>query len=400
MTAVTCAPACLAVLDSLVDLERSRRFHAGRQPIDPAVAAELLARLDDRPRPLAVHVAGSEGKTSTTTAIAAGLAAAGRPAGAYTSPHLRDVRERLAIDGAFPSDAELDAAVATVTAAAARLRPSYFEFLTAMARVLFVPPRVPAAVWETGLGGRLDATRHLPADLCVITSISLEHTAVLGDTLAAIAAEKAGILRPGVPVVVAASLPAAARDVIASRAASLACPLHEADDRGAALDERSRVLAQAALGVLHLAGKLPSFGAAATDAVARHRVAGRLDERDGVLFDGAHTVAACSQLAEHLARTGRRIAALVFGVTAGRDGAAMLAALRPLAERIVLTRPPGDRGVDPETLRAVAPEADVQPDPEAALALARRRAPPGGRVLVTGSLHLVGRLLPSADTAA
>ncbi len=403
MVAVTPPPACLSILDDLLDRERSRRFHAGVEAIDPLVAERLMAALPDLQRPpVCVHVAGSEGKTSTTERIGLGLRACGLSVGTYTSPHLRDVRERLRIDGAFPADDELCAAVDVVAAAARELSPSWFEFLTALARVLFVPPRVQAAVWETGLGGRLDATRHLPADLAVITSISLEHTAILGDTLAAIATEKAGILRPGAPVVVSATLPDEARAVLDACAADGGCAVVVADDALDDLDARSVALARAVLATLEERALLPA-GAATSEAVeaalTTSRVAGRLHEIDGVLFDGAHTVAAAGLLAAHLARlgaAGRTVGALVFGATSGRDGGAMVAALAATGIPMVLTRAPGERGLDPADLWAACPDATLEADPERALALARRQAGPDALVVVTGSLHLVGLLLPEA----
>ena len=415
MVAVTPPPACLSVLDALLDRERSRRFHEGGQPIDPRVAERLIAALGDLPRPdVAVHVAGSEGKTSTTERVARGLRAAGSTTATFTSPHLRDLRERLRIDDAFPGDDELCAAVERVTAAARRLDPSWFEFLTAVARVLFVPPRVDAVVWETGLGGRLDATRHLPADLCVITSISLEHTKILGDRVEDIAAEKAGILRPGAPVVVSANLPGAARTVVAARAAELGCSLVTADDATDDLDGRSTALARSVLATLADHGFVAPPDAAVEHALTGGVVAGRLHVIGDVLFDGAHTVEAARLLARHLtgggagpahggaAHSGRPVGAVVFGATSGRDAAAMVAHLATLGAPLVLTRAPGDRGVDPSELLRPGPDTVVEPDPEAALAAAReaarRQAGDDALVVVTGSLHLVGRLLP-ADAA-
>ncbi len=401
MTAVTSADA-LAFLDDRIDWERSRAFHQGRVALDAQRMPRLLERLGPLPWPeVCVHVAGSEGKTSTTELIGVGLARLGLSTGCYTSPHLRDVRERLRIDGGFPPDADLIAAAARVRAVADEVGATWFECLTAIARLLFVPPAVQAAVWETGLGGRLDATRALQAHACVITSISLEHTAILGTTLSKIAAEKAGILRPGVPLVLGAWIADEARAVIEARATALGCalqlvePIAEAGVRPAAA--RNRALAEGVLDVLAAAGRVPPRTATEDAALAAYSVRGRHERRGRVLYDGAHTVAATRLLAESLAAV--EVDTIVFGATSGRDAHAMLAALRPLARRVIVTRAPGPRGVSGnELLGDFAPDGStlIVDDPHAALALARSKADGTGGdalVLVTGSLHLVGALL-------
>lgn len=385
----------LAPFDELVNLERSRAFHRGDVDVSLDRTAALFAALPDAPSPWGVHVTGSEGKTTTSTAIAAGLEAAGLRTALYTSPHLKDPRERFAV-GAGPVPDEILAAAADSVSEAARaagLTPTWFDALTATARLAFGAAGADAAVWEVGLGGRLDSTRLVEAGLCVITSISLEHTAILGDTVEEIAAEKAGILRDGVPVVVGPGVGASARAVIAARAAELGCPVHVVDDAPADPRARSAAIAERALEV---AGELRGFDV--TDdvraAVRGVTVAGRLQRVDGVLYDGAHTVAACAALAEHLGSGA--VDALVFGVTAGRDGRAMLAALAPVVRdggRVVVTRAPGARGLDPHDLAEALPDDDrvqVVDDGREALATAREH----GDTLVAGSLHLVGALIP------
>jgi len=389
----------LAPFDGLLDLERSRRFHAGGQPLGLDVVRAVLEALGPLPEPaVAFHVAGSEAKTSTTERIAAGLIATGRRTGTFTSPHLRDPRERLRVDLRLPGDGPLAAAVARVVQAMGRagVEPSWFEALALTARVLFAADGAGAVVWETGLGGRLDATRVLPADVCVITSISLEHSAVLGDTLAAIAREKAGILRAGASVVVPADLPDEALEVVRARARELACPLRLVEP-GA--PDPATALAHAALAAGAEAGRLPEPDETVRAAVERHRVRGRHDLRDGVLFDGAHTVAAAERLAARLAGEAEPVAATVFAATTGRDALAMARALRAVSGALLLTTVPV-RGVDPDELAAgLAREkgAPVHVERDPARALVRARAP-GGRVLVTGSLYLVGLLLPEDAT--
>ncbi len=395
-------------LQGLLDLERSRAFHAGRMALDLARMEALLAALPPLPRPrVAVSVAGSEGKTSTTEFLAAGLAGHGLTVASYTSPHLLDVRERLRIGLRFPPEHLLLRAADVVDECAARaaLRPTWFEYLTALARVLFAQACVDGVVWEVGLGGRLDATRLLPADLCLVTSISLEHTAVLGPTLAAIAAEKAGSLRPGTPLVLGASVPEEARVVLRAHAVALgsrvveqpARPPSEPDPLAANRDLARLVLDQLAAERL-LEARTPAVDAA----IDAHTVPGRWQFAGGVLFDAAHSEAASRRLAHRLAAeraAGRFDArALVFGATLGRDPALMQAALLaalPRDGRLVLTSAPGERGVPARDLLAVCPEparAVALGDPLAALAHARRHAQ-GGGVVVTGSVYLVGLLL-------
>ncbi len=396
MTAATTASRLDALLAGLIDLERSRAFHEGRIALQPGRMQALLDALPDLPEPrVGVHVAGSEGKTSTTELIAAGLRAHGLRTATYTSPHLRDVRERLRIDGEFPPDALLEEATARVEAAVRRagLQPSYFEFVTALARCLYALASVDSVVWETGLGGRLDATRLMPARLAVITTISLEHVAILGNSLAAIAREKAGIVRPGRPVVLGAGIPGEALDEIVRIAGELAAPVLMAPSGGPSAASRNVSLARRALQALSAEGALPPHGPRIDEALAVHRVEGRLERRGRVLFDGAHTVAAMGLLARSLAA--EPLGAVVFGATSGRDPAAMLAPLEALGVPVWLTLAPGGRGIACEVLQAaLAPGvvAHVVPDPPAALSAALEAAR-DRTVLVTGSLHLVGSLL-------
>ena len=193
----------------------------------------------------AVHIAGTKGKGSTAAMIAAVLQAAGYRTGLYTSPHLARIEERIAIDGLMCSEsefvaltAELQAAIEKLTAEAAATDaaadPTFFEITTAMAFLHFARSQVDLAVLEVGLGGRLDSTNVCLPEVCVITSISYDHTRQLGNTLTAIAAEKAGIIKPGIPVVSGVVDPEP-REVIAGHAAECGAPLIQ---RGVDFGER------------------------------------------------------------------------------------------------------------------------------------------------------------------
>lgn len=409
MAAVTPDNLPLSFLDDLIDNERRARFFTGSEPPDPTIAPRLLAALGPLPRPqVSIHVAGSEGKTSTTERLAAGLSALGLSTGAFTSPHLHDPLERLRIDGALPPAQAVAQAAADVMAAASRaqLTPSWFDAMTAVARLLFARQGVDAVVWETGLGGRLDSTRAVPADLCLITSISLEHRAVLGQTIAAIAGEKAGILREGVPLLLPAGLDVGARQVFVDHARPLGCPVERVQSSAAAgPQELSADMALAALSRLAADGHIAASDQATSRAVRAWQVAGRGQRHGDVLFDGAHSLAATERLARELKALPP--GPVVFAATSGRDAQAMATALLAVADPLIVTAVPGPRqGEAPDELVKALAERDrgglsaplAEGDPERALALARDLFQPGRQIVVTGSLYLVGLLLPDRSS--
>ena len=198
----------LDFLYSFVDYETS---HQPRSPLnyDLRRMDELLARLGNpHLKARTVHIAGTKGKGSTAAMVASALTEAGYRTALYTSPHLIDIRERMRVDGQLISKTELEDGVArlkpeveAVNAAARYGRLTTFEVLTALGFMYFADKQVDFQVVEVGLGGRLDATNVVKPEVCAITTLGLDHTDVLGDTLAKIAAEKAGIIKPGVPVV-------------------------------------------------------------------------------------------------------------------------------------------------------------------------------------------------------
>ena len=359
-------------------------------------------------------VAGTNGKGSVVAYLDAALRASGLRVGRYTSPHLVRINERIVVGGREIADAALDRAILRVRAAAERLvrrrvlrtHPTYFEGLTLAAFEYFRAARVDVAVLEVGLGGRLDAT-NVSEPLCsAIVSIGRDHEQYLGTTLASIAREKAGVLRSGRPAVIGA-LPAAARRAVEKVARRVGARLVDASrvrrslPPGLLPGDHQRQNARVALGVLEEARR----AGLAVDlrrvprAFASVRWPGRLQWVEGarppLLLDGAHNPDGARALARFL-RT-RRPFVLVFGVMADKAVAAMARVLFPPAHAVVLTRAPGSRAATPEAIARSAglpaTRARLERSVPRALRLASRLTPPGGIVVVAGSLYLVGDVL-------
>jgi dihydrofolate synthase/folylpolyglutamate synthase len=393
----------------------------------------LLAALGSPERRTpAVLVAGTNGKGSTAALIASIARAAGLRVGLYTSPHLAAYHERILVAGAAIDEAVLVALLDRTLAAARDTGlppPTVFEALTAVAFLHFADRGAELAVLEVGLGGRLDATNAVEPILSVVTRIALDHRAELGATLAAIAGEKAGVLRRGVPAVVAAQDEEAAT-ALAARAAELGAPLHvvaresaieSAEWRGLA-GHRLRLrtprtthdldlplagehqLANAATAVRAaelLSERFPAIGGAAiARGVAAARWPGRLEAfalgPTTLLLDAAHNPDGCAALARFLARLARTYD-LVFGCLADKDAARMLPPLAAPAGRVVLTRPSSPRALAPAALARLAGgayELEVVAAPRAALASALARHP--ALLVAAGSIYLVAELRAAA----
>ncbi|MNX84328.1 Folylpolyglutamate synthase [compost metagenome] len=372
----------------------------------------ITALLDRLGRPHArlkvVHVAGTNGKGSVCAFLSSILKHAGYRVGRYNSPHLVSYCERIWLDGAFIDEAALDRALEGVQRAASELDPGLgpvteFELITAAAFLWFAEQAPDLVLLEVGLGGRLDATNVVERpELCIITRIALDHTALLGDTPEAIAREKAGILKPGVPALTGAT--GSAFEAIRAFAQALSAPLHQVSEGiqgyelGLAGDHQALNAALALAGVQ----ALRSSGWMVSDEAAREgfkaaRWPGRLEswhspEGEHFVFDGAHNPDGIEALARALAVSPEpRGRVILMGVLADKDPAPMIGALAPHADTIVLTTPPSPRGLDPTTLQALPPHPDLhlEPDWQQALALARRLAK-GRPILVAGSLYLVG----------
>ncbi len=316
----------------------------------------------------AVHVVGTNGKSTTTRMVEALLLEDGRRAGAYLSPHVRSWAERIRIGG---KEADLPAALAAVRPAAEQLDATQFEVLTAAALVAFRAATVDAAAVEAGLGGRHDATNVLDETrVVVLTNVSLEHTEVLGSTREAIAAEKLAVVRPGCTVVVgepeweeAALLAGAGRVVVA-------------DGGSAALATEA---ATAFLG--------EEVDASVLDGVS---LPGRLERRPGEIRDGAHNPEGVRWLVERLRPQEYTVVASILG---DKDVDAMLEPLAALGDRFVATRSSNARALSSDALadraRRWFATVEARDAPEDALALAHGLGEP---VLVTGSLYLLADL--------
>jgi len=393
--------------------------------------AGVLALMGDPHRSYpSIHVAGSNGKTTTARLAAGLLAAHGLKPGLFTSPHLQAVEERFAVAGEPMSPGELGAALEDVIPFAdlyeARTGDgiTYFELTAALAFSWFAARAVDAAVVEVGLGGRLDATNVIDAEVAAITSISLEHTEYLGDTVAAIAGEKAAILGSG-RILVTGNLPPEALEVAGQRAAATGSTwLRLESDFGVAEAERAvggwlvdiegvyQTYPEVRLPLLgrHQTANLAVavaaveafFGraldpAAVAEAAAAARSPGRMEvvrRAPLVLLDGAHNVEATDALAAALAEefpTTRW--AVVFGAMADKDVPAMLDLLAPAAVSFHTAQAAGTERARPAgevaALAARATAAPVSSHDSVAAAVAAALET-GSPVLVTGSLYVVG----------
>ncbi len=369
----------------------------------------VLAALDDPQTSFrSVHVAGTNGKGSTCAMVEAGLRAAGVRTGLYTSPHLIEPLERIQVDGLPISREQFTRAFDAVHDAAKRLdldcHPTYFETVTAMAFWLFRELEVETAVVETGLGGRLDATNVIQPAVAAITAIDFDHEAYLGHTIEAIAGEKAGILKPGVPAVFArqrpdaeAVLEARARElgVRVARAADFEIHDLEIDARGCSFNglrcplagEHQVDNATTAVLVLRELGAPP-------EGIADARWPGRLEcvsPNPDVILDGAHNPAGARALRRYLERfySGRKLW-MIYGAMRDKAVEEMTEILFPLAQELILTAPDAPRAVRPQALRELAGRGQVAAEFTSALEIVNAGVAADDVVVVTGSLFLIG----------
>jgi dihydrofolate synthase / folylpolyglutamate synthase len=383
------------------------------------------------------HIAGTNGKGSTAAMLESIARAAGLRTGLYTSPHLERVNERIQIDGEEVSDPDFAAAWTRVHSgieslmAAGKLaaHPTYFECVTAMAFLIFAEKKLDFAVYEVGLGGRLDSTNIVLPEVALITSIDFDHESFLGHSIAEIAGEKAGIIKPGITVVSSAEHPEA-RTVIAERCRKVGARLIEIDSTyrvrfthsvggrypaiavprrgpGANLSLNpplpGRFQVRNALAAATAARLLAERGFSITGAAIERGIRlvhwpGRLEklsDRPAVYLDGTHNPAGARELVKFWAENfaGRRIF-LVYGTVRDKAVDEIAGLIFPRAEHVLLTAPLQPRAISADVLAEMAGHLAhsfvVEPDPQIALERALEMASPDDAVFATGSLYLVG----------
>lgn len=442
----------LDYLYSFINFEHKSLDRYQASKIDADRPRRLMAELGDpQDRYPAIHIAGTKGKGSVAAMCAASLRAAGLRVGLYTSPHLREFRERIRIltpddpDGRIPEES-FAALIDTVRPAVDRLPDmTWFEIVTAIAFLHFAQVGVDVAVIEVGLGGRLDATNVLTPEVAVITSLSLDHTQLLGDTLTQIAYEKGGIIKPGVPVVTANQSPEALRElerIAAERAAPLTVvgrewryeTVREHDD--SVVSQRLIVYGAApefippgTEFVVALAGEHQLQNAAVALAAleqTRHRFPmldrgalaaglataqwdGRLQTlqrgpgRPTILVDSAHNDDSAARLAAALTTdyTYDRLL-LIFGAPEDKNVAGMLDRLLPLTDELIVTTANHPRSATPEKLAEMAGQrghaARITHAVAEALTAAMDLAGPDDLIVAAGSIIVIGDLLNHWDT--
>lgn len=388
----------------------------------------VLGKMAIRRPPLVIHVAGTNGKGSSVAMLRSLLVRRPAKVGTYTSPHIIDYNERIAINGEPVGDEQIVAAFERVEAARRDVPLTYFEFGTLAALAVFEHTDVDAAVLEVGMGGRLDAVNAVEPDAGLITNVSLDHCEWLGEDVEAIAFEKAGIMRPGVPIVFAdREMP----ETIGRHAAEVGARLVRAghDYDWSSLDSghwswRGRDHELGSLALPSLPGPVQVQNAAAClamiealglrelllaqfvdAALSSIELPGRmqsLSDDNEWLFDVAHNAAAAKALAGAIADSGSVVA--IVGMLEDKDVEGIVMSLAGTVDRWIAITARNPRALEAaELARRIANATDkaclIAETPDAAIAAAREFAGGGGRVLVTGSFYVVGPLLECLQAA-
>ena len=377
----------------LEELAARRRF--GMKPGLDAIRGTCAALGDPQKSFSAIHVAGTNGKGAVCAMLDAALRAGGLRVGRYTSPHLVKLNERFFLDGAPIGDDVLSAAAEKV----AKIAPddlTFFEALTAVAFLVYADAKVDYAVLETGLGGRLDATNVCVPELCVITRIGLDHCDCLGDTVEKIASEKAGIIKPGVPVVLGENVPEVCA-VVEARAKEVGAPFFYAPDVASAADVPrdfslagtfNRENAVTALAALKVLGKGNARGFA--DVVWP----GRFQRVGNFIVDGAHNPPAARALAAALRELNlSEPLTLVAGFCGDKDVGEVLSILAPFVKKGYAVRTNNPRSLSAEETAEKMRAAGIDAVASPSLAAAIRSAASDPRALICGSLFLAGEAL-------
>ena len=353
--------------------------------------------------PKVIHVAGTNGKGSVCAMVDSICRARGYRTGLFTSPHLITFRERIRLNGEMVSENAVANGLTTIRNLVTDWdpHPTFFEVTTALALKCFSEANIDVTILETGIGGRLDATNAVQSDVSVITQIDFDHEEWLGNTLAEIASEKAGIIKPRIPVVCASQRPEAEK-VIRTRAAECEAPLQfvtgSYDGSPVALlgqhQKQNAAVAIAALRAakINLDNSTIARGLATIDWPARFQ---KWDER--TIIDGAHNPAAARMLAQTWRKVfGAQKATLILAVLSDKNVSGICEALAPIANSVLLPKIRSERAAPPENLAKVV-SATTPPLPYSITAsvgeaLDRSRAKPNP-ILITGSLHFAGEVL-------
>lgn len=380
-----------------------------------------------------IHVAGTNGKGSTSHMLAAILQQAGYKTGLYTSPHLKDFRERIRINGKMIPKNFVSSFVAEQKATIAEIEPSFFEVTVAMAFSYFAVEEVDIAIIEVGLGGRLDSTNIIHPELCVITNISLDHTNILGHTLEEISFEKAGIIKPGVPVIIGEKqVPSA--EIFKQKAADVAAKIEFASEilhlgqvhmaegnlqfdllegdetiyKDLQLDLTGTYQLKNVLAVVLAARKMNTSGYPITDEAIYKalRSVKKLTGLQGrwqtlglnplLICDTGHNVAGITEVMKNIANTKYRKLHLVIGMVKDKDIHAVLSLL-PQEASYYFCQPAIERGLSAESLKMAAEEHGLSGKAYAnvpeALAAAKKKATPSDLIFIGGSTFTVAEVI-------
>jgi dihydrofolate synthase/folylpolyglutamate synthase len=426
----------LNFLKTKTNYENMVRVNYNSANFNRARMLRVLGGLDNPHREYkTIHIAGTKGKGSTAHMLAAMLMRAGYRTGLYTSPHFVTLRERISFGGQMVSEPEFTKLMARVAPVAAKLNkddPTFFELMTAAAFLHFANKQADVAVIETGLGGRLDSTNVIKPEVCAITSISYDHTAQLGTTLEAIAEEKAGIFKPGVPAI-SAPQPSGVKRVLRDQAKKTGCDLRFVGDelefsyrfeRSHVTGPHTRVcmatpttrfdhiqvpllgehqahncgVALAVVDALRGRG-LEVSAQDAIDGLAEVRVQGRLEtirEMPHTIVDAAHNAASIRALMRAIGQNvGYDSMVVIFGCSADKDIDGMLDQLQIGADKVIFTGTGTSRSADPQELLARFQEkshkmAQVEESLLDAYQVACNCVSREDLVCITGSVHLVG----------
>lgn len=407
-------PESASYLEAIEFLYRLRLFGAKFGLENTLKLAELSGNPQQKLR--FIHVAGTNGKGSTCAMLESIYRAAGLRVGLFTSPHLVSFRERIQVNREMISEADVVRLVVEMRSLlrqfSSELHPTFFETVTVMALRYFAERNCEIVIWETGLGGRLDATNIVTPLASIITNISIEHSEWLGDTFDKIAAEKAGIIKPGVPVITAAKF-GEGLEVISATALERKAPLTIVDAsslKRPPLDLldlplhglHQRVNAATAIAAVRgLNDQIPVSDADIARGLKRVNWPGRMQlvqtaSGQILLLDGAHNAAGAEALRIALeAEFPNARPTVVFGVFRDKDSVSMCHSLAPLAGRILLTRVHSDRTEEPSNLIAACYEANPNVSVEifASLTEAFGDAQNDSFLVIAGSLYLVGEAM-------